>query len=53
VLALTYSVSPVHDDAYFAARIAALASCADADRFYLKDPGGLLVPERARSVSRC
>ena len=50
VLALTYSVSPVHDDAHFAARIAALSACADADRFYLKDPGGLLVPERARSV---
>ena len=49
VLALTYSVSPVHDDAYFAARIAALAACEDADRFYLKDPGGLLVPERARA----
>ena len=27
--------------------------CADADRFYLKDPGGLLAPERARSSSRC
>jgi oxaloacetate decarboxylase alpha subunit len=50
VLALTYSVSPVHDDAHFAARIAALTVCADADRFYLKDPGGLLVPERARTL---
>ncbi len=50
VLALTYSVSPVHDDAYFAARIAAMTASADADRFYLKDPGGLLVPDRARTV---
>ena len=50
VLALTYSVSPVHDDAYFAQRIAELTAEDCADRFYLKDPGGLLVPERARTV---
>jgi oxaloacetate decarboxylase alpha subunit len=50
VLALTYSVSPVHDDAHFAARIAQLTATDVADRFYLKDPGGLLVPERARAV---
>jgi len=50
VLALTYSVSPVHDDAYFAAKIAELTAPGEADRFYLKDPGGLLVPERARAV---
>jgi oxaloacetate decarboxylase alpha subunit len=53
VLALTYSVSPVHDDAHFAARIAQLTATDDADRFYLKDPGGLLVPERARASWRC
>jgi oxaloacetate decarboxylase alpha subunit len=46
VIALTYSVSPVHDQAHFAQRVAALGTCDDADRFYLKDPGGLLVPER-------
>lgn len=50
VLALTYSLSPVHDDAHFAARIAALAQSRDADRFYLKDPGGLLTPERVRTL---
>jgi oxaloacetate decarboxylase alpha subunit len=50
VLALTYSVSPVHDEAYFEERIAELAQCEDADRFYLKDPGGLLVPERAATL---
>lgn len=47
VLALTYTVSPVHDDAYWSDRISALAA-SDADRFYLKDPGGLLVPDRVR-----
>ncbi len=50
VLALTYSVSPVHDDAHFQARIAAMAACEDADRLYLKDPGGLLVAERTRTL---
>ena len=50
VLALTYSVSPVHDEAYFEQRIAELAQCEDADRFYLKDPGGLLVPARAATL---
>jgi oxaloacetate decarboxylase alpha subunit len=48
VLALTYSLSPVHDDAHFAARIGELTATRDAERFYLKDPGGLLVPERTR-----
>ena len=50
MLALTYSVSPVHDEAYFEQRIAELAQCEDADRFYLKDPGGLLVPARAATL---
>jgi oxaloacetate decarboxylase alpha subunit len=50
VLALTYTISPVHGDDWFADRIASLTASPDADRFYLKDPGGLLVPERARSL---
>jgi oxaloacetate decarboxylase (Na+ extruding) subunit alpha len=52
VAALTYSVSPVHDDSHFAQRIAALAASEAADRFYLKDPGGLLVPDRVKSLVR-
>jgi oxaloacetate decarboxylase (Na+ extruding) subunit alpha len=50
VLALTYSVSPAHDDAYYSARIRQLGAAPAADRLYLKDPGGLLVPERAREL---
>jgi oxaloacetate decarboxylase alpha subunit len=50
VLALTYSLSPVHDEAHFAARIEELTATRDADRFYLKDPGGLLVPESTRAL---
>jgi oxaloacetate decarboxylase alpha subunit len=44
VIGLTYSVSEVHTHAYFAERAAALAGCAEMDRVYLKDPGGLLTP---------
>jgi oxaloacetate decarboxylase alpha subunit len=50
VLALVYSVSPAHDDAYYADRIDVLAQCQDADRLYLKDPGGLLVPDRVKTL---
>ena len=46
VIGLTYSISPVHTHAYYAERAAALADCPDMDRLYLKDPGGLLTPDR-------
>src|SRR3954470_17484627 len=42
VIGLTYSISDVHTHAYYAERAAALADCAEMDRLYLKDPGGLL-----------
>lgn len=48
--ALVYTVSPVHDDAYYAACAAALAAEPAIHRVYLKDPGGLLTPERARTL---
>ena len=51
VVGLTYSISPVHTHAYYAARIAALVDCPDIDRFYLKDPGGLLTPDAVRELS--
>jgi oxaloacetate decarboxylase (Na+ extruding) subunit alpha len=44
VIGLTYSISEVHTHEYFAERAAALAGCAELDRLYLKDPGGLLTP---------
>lgn len=50
VTALTYSISPVHTDLYYRQRIAELADCPAIDRLYLKDPGGLLTPERARTI---
>ena len=50
VAALTYSESPVHTDAYYAERLPALAGAKAIDRLYVKDPGGLLTPERARAL---
>lgn len=48
--ALTYTVSPIHDDAYFVARAGELVGSGRFDRLYIKDPGGLLTPERARTL---
>ena len=51
MLGLTYSISPVHTVEYYAERAAALADCRDMDRFYLKDPGGLLIPDVVRELA--
>src|SRR5262245_7927391 len=51
VIGLTYSVSPVHTDAFYAERAAAVAACPDVDRLYLKDPGGLVTVERLRELA--
>ena len=37
--------------AYYAERAAALADCAELDRLYLKDPGGLLTPDAVRELA--
>jgi oxaloacetate decarboxylase (Na+ extruding) subunit alpha len=51
VVGLTYSISPVHTHEYYAERAAVLADCPDIDRFYLKDPGGLLTPDAVRELA--
>jgi oxaloacetate decarboxylase alpha subunit len=51
VIGLTYSISPVHTHAYYAERAAALRGCAEMDRIYLKDPGGLLTPDSVRELA--
>jgi oxaloacetate decarboxylase alpha subunit len=48
--ALTYTVSAVHDDEFYAGIAAQMAASPDFDRVYVKDPAGLLTPERARSL---
>jgi oxaloacetate decarboxylase alpha subunit len=51
VVGLTYSSSPVHDDAHYATRAAAIATSPDIDRLYLKDPGGLVSVDRLRELA--
>jgi oxaloacetate decarboxylase (Na+ extruding) subunit alpha len=48
--AIVYTVSPIHDDAHFADAARLLAAVPAINRVYLKDPGGLLTPERARTL---
>lgn len=50
VAALIYTVSEVHDDAFYADLAGRMAASPDIDRVYVKDPGGLLTPERARTL---
>jgi oxaloacetate decarboxylase alpha subunit len=47
---LTYTISSVHDDAFYADLAAMLASSPHVTRIYIKDPTGLLTPERARTL---
>ena len=49
VVALVFSLSPVHTDEYYAQK-AEQAVGLGADKVYLKDPGGLLTPERTRTI---
>ncbi|MFA9431159.1 biotin carboxyl carrier protein [Egicoccus sp. AB-alg2] len=50
IAALTYTVSEVHDDAFYARLAAEMTACPDIDRVYIKDPAGLLTPDRARTL---
>jgi oxaloacetate decarboxylase (Na+ extruding) subunit alpha len=50
VAALTYSISPVHTDEHYLGCAKSLAASSAIDAFYLKDPGGLLTGERAKSL---
>jgi oxaloacetate decarboxylase alpha subunit len=49
--ALTFTLSEVHDDAFYAGFAARLATSPDIDLFYLKDPGGVMSPERMRTLA--
>jgi oxaloacetate decarboxylase (Na+ extruding) subunit alpha len=50
IAALTYTISAVHGDAFYAGIAARVAASPDIDRAYIKDPAGLLTPERARTL---
>ena len=50
IAALTYTISAVHDDLFYAGIAGQVAASATIDRAYIKDPAGLLTPERARTL---
>lgn len=50
VAALVFTISPIHNDDYYVARARKLAASPDIDAIYIKDPGGLLSPLRARTL---
>ena len=50
IAALVFTLSPIHDDAHYAERARTLAASPDVDALYIKDPGGLLSPARARTL---
>jgi oxaloacetate decarboxylase (Na+ extruding) subunit alpha len=49
--ALTFTLSDVHDDAFYAGFAAALMVSPDIDLFYLKDPSGLMSVDRVRTLA--
>ncbi|MBC8178129.1 MAG: hypothetical protein ISR61_01815 [Desulfobacteraceae bacterium] len=49
MVALIFSYSPAHTDEYYAGKALEMAT-AGADRIFIKDVGGLLTPERTRTL---
>jgi len=50
LVGLVYSISPAHTDAYYADRARAIEASPHVDVLNLKDPGGLLTPDRVRTL---
>jgi oxaloacetate decarboxylase alpha subunit len=50
IAALVFTLSPIHDDAHYAACARTLAASPDIDALYIKDPGGLLTQKRAATL---
>jgi oxaloacetate decarboxylase alpha subunit len=50
IAALVFTLSPIHDDAHYAACARTLAASPDIDALYIKDPGGLLSQKRAATL---
>jgi len=50
VAALVFTLSPIHDDAHYVGCARKLTASPDVDAMYIKDPGGLLTPLRARTL---
>ena len=50
LVALAYTISPVHTDEFYAKKAEQIAECPYVDRLYVKDQGGLLNPERVKTL---
>jgi oxaloacetate decarboxylase alpha subunit len=50
VVALAYTISPVHTDEFYTKKAKQIAESPCVDRLYVKDQGGLLTPERVRTL---
>lgn len=50
IAGVCYTSSPVHTNEFFADRVAELDDCPDIDSVYIKDPAGLLTPERLQTL---
>jgi oxaloacetate decarboxylase alpha subunit len=50
MIALSYSISPVHTDEFYAQKAREIVSSPDVDLVYLKDQGGLLTVDRVRTL---
>ncbi|MEJ2098793.1 MAG: hypothetical protein P8X68_02295, partial [Desulfobacterales bacterium] len=50
VVALLYSVSPVHTDAYFEAKARKISEVHGVDAIHVEDASGILTPERTREI---
>jgi oxaloacetate decarboxylase (Na+ extruding) subunit alpha len=50
IAALVFTLSPIHDDAHYVERARKLAASPHVDALYIKDPGGLLSPQRAATL---
>ena len=50
MIALSYSISPVHNDDFYAQKAREVTDSPDVDLVYLKDQGGLLTIDRIRTL---
>jgi oxaloacetate decarboxylase alpha subunit len=50
MVALCYSISPVHTDEYYVTKTREITQCPDVDTIYIKDQGGLLTPDSVKTL---
>jgi oxaloacetate decarboxylase alpha subunit len=50
LVALSCTISPIHTDEFYAEKARQIAECPYVDKLYVKDQGGLLTPERVRTL---